>query len=359
MQAAYGSRVNARRLQDFGVMECWYLHAYPGRDNPLYQFDPKTRAVFAKALAKAEQTTSETLLLKTCHRDVDGAWRFFEEPPVLTRVNDDTAAIITASFTEYCESIAPERRFTRKCYRIVDVAHRIVGVGSVGTRAYLLLLFGSGDEDPLFLQVKEAAPAAHAPYVPLLPESLRHDGRRIVAAQRSLQSSIHVLLDWTAIDGRPSYVRQMRNMKASVPVEWLVGEPFNEYALVCGVILARAHARTSDAAKLPPTAASRRVSTGRSPISPKPTATRPNGTTMDWSRPSRPARSQPSKTSRHRGVASVNRTGGAKGGGLLGNRVPVRLCGAAQLRQRSLPALANGYRAYAARGGGNAGASGA
>lgn len=250
MRAVYGYRFNARRLQDFGVMECWYLHAYPGRDNPVYQFDPKTRAVFAKAVAKAEQTTSETLLFKTCHRDVDGAWRFFEEPPVLTRVDDDTAARITASLTAYCESIAPERRFMLKRYRIVDIAHRIVGVGSVGTRAYLLLLFGSGDEDPLFLQVKEAAPAAHAPYVPVLPEMFRHDGRRIVAAQRALQSSIDVLLGWTTIDARPFYVRQMKNMKASVPVEWLVGEPFNEYALLCGAILARAHARTSDSAKI-------------------------------------------------------------------------------------------------------------
>jgi uncharacterized protein (DUF2252 family) len=73
-----------------------------------------------------------------------------------------------------------------KRYRAVDIVHRIVGVGSVGTRAYLVLLFGSGDEDPLFLQVKEAAPAAHAPYLPPLPPYFQHEGRRIVAAQRTL-----------------------------------------------------------------------------------------------------------------------------------------------------------------------------
>jgi uncharacterized protein (DUF2252 family) len=250
MRAAYGYRFNTRRLQDFGVLETWYLHAYPGRDNPLYQFDPKTKAVFAKATVKAEQTTSETLLLKACRRDVDGGWRFFEEPPVLTRVDDDTAGKIVGSLVDYCETIPVERRYMLKRYRVVDIAHRIVGVGSVGTRAYLALLFGSGDEDPLFLQVKEAVPAAHAPYLPALPDIFQHEGRRVVAVQRALQSSIDVLLGFTTIEGRPFYVRQMKNMKASVPVEWLVGEPFNEYALVCGAILARAHARTGDAAKI-------------------------------------------------------------------------------------------------------------
>jgi uncharacterized protein (DUF2252 family) len=250
LQAVYGYRFNARRLQDFGVLETWYLHAYPGRENPIYQFDPKTKAVFTKAVAKAERTTSETLLLKACHRDVDGAWRFFDDPPLLTRIDDETAAKIVASLVEYCETIPTERRYMLKRYRVVDIAHRIVGVGSVGTRAYLVLLFGSGDQDPLFLQVKEAARAAHAPYLPLLPEMFRHEGRRIVAAQRALQSAIDVLLGWTTIDGRPYYVRQMKNMKASVPVEWLAGKPFEEYALVCGAILARAHARTGDAAKI-------------------------------------------------------------------------------------------------------------
>lgn len=249
-RAVYGYRFNARRLQDFGVLETWYLHAYPGRDNPVYQFDPKTKAVFAKSVAKAEQTTSETLLFKSCHRDVDGAWRFFEEPPLLTRVDDETAGKLVGALIEYGETMPVERRYMLKRYRVTDIAHRVVGIGSVGTRAYLLLLFGSGDEDPLFLQIKEAMPAAHAPYLPALPEMLGHDGRRVVIAQRVLQSSIDVLLGWTTIDGRPYYVRQMKNMKASIPVEWLVGEPFNEYALVCGAILARAHARAGDAAKI-------------------------------------------------------------------------------------------------------------
>lgn len=159
---------------------------------------------------------------------------------MLTRVDDDAARTIVSSLIEYCETIPPERRYMLKQYRVVDIAHRVVDVGSVGTRAYLLLLFGSGDEDPLFLQVKEATPAAHAPYLPAFPGLFGHEGRRAVAAQRMLQSSIDVLLGYTTVGGRPHYVRQMKNMNASVPVEWLVGEPFNEYALACGAILARA-----------------------------------------------------------------------------------------------------------------------
>jgi uncharacterized protein (DUF2252 family) len=175
---------------------------------------------------------------------------FFEDPPVLARVDAETEKKVIGSLIEYCETIPVERRYMLKRYRAVDVVHRIVGVGSVGTRAYLVLLFGSGDEDPLFLQVKEAAPAAHAPYLPPLPPYFQHEGRRIVAAQRTLQSSLDVLLGTTTIDGRPFYVRQMKNMKASIPVEWLVGAPFNEYAMGCGAILARAHMRTGDAAKI-------------------------------------------------------------------------------------------------------------
>jgi hypothetical protein len=159
---------------------------------------------------------------------VDGGWRFFEEPPVLTRVDDETARKIVGGFADYCETLPTARRYMLKRYKVVDIAHRIVGVGSVGTRAYLALMFGSGDADPVFLQVKEAAPAT----------------------QRALQSSIDVLLGSTTIDGRPYYVRQMKNMKASIPLEWLVGEPFEEYAFICGAILARAHARTGDVAKI-------------------------------------------------------------------------------------------------------------
>ena len=136
-------------------------------------------------------------------------------------------------------------------YHVVDVAHSVVGVGSVGTRAYLALLFGSDDSDPLFLQIKECVSPAHAPYLPPLPKQyVEHQGRRVVVGQRALQASSDIMLGTTTIDGRPYFVRQMKNMKASIPVEWLTGDSFNFYAWACGALLARSHARAGDAAAI-------------------------------------------------------------------------------------------------------------
>jgi uncharacterized protein (DUF2252 family) len=133
-------------------------------------------------------------------------------------------------------------------YRVADVAHRVVGIGSVGTRTYLALLMGKGDNDPLFLQIKEALIPAHAPYLPLRRSEIGHDGQRVVTGQRALQSSSDVLLGWTEMDGHEYYVRQMKNLKASVPIEWLTGDAFNFYCWACGALLARAHAKTGEAA---------------------------------------------------------------------------------------------------------------
>jgi uncharacterized protein (DUF2252 family) len=238
-----GYRQNASRLERMGLLDVWYLHAYPGPRNPLYKPDPKTAAVFAKAVAKATQQTNTTLLEKTGERRVGGAWQLREDPPILTRVDDATRKAVTAGIVEYLDSLSREMRYLVSRYHVVDVVLRVVGVGSVGTRAYLALLFGNDDNDPLFLQVKEASSPVCAPYLPPLPEEFLHDGWRVVAGQAVLQASTDILLGWTTIDNRPYYVRQMKNMKGSIPVEFLSGEPFEYYAWACGVILARAHGR--------------------------------------------------------------------------------------------------------------------
>jgi uncharacterized protein (DUF2252 family) len=248
MRCVAGYRANAERLQGMGVLDTWYLHAYPDRENPLVEMDPKSAAMFKKSVAKAKQQTNWTLLAKTANRSVDGAWRLKEDPPVLTRVDASTREKVIDALNEYAETLTRERRYMLSRYHVVDVAHRVVGVGSVGTRAYLALLFGNGDTDPLFLQVKEAIVPAHAPYLPALPNEFAHQGKRVIAGQRALQASSDLMLGWTSIDGRPYYVRQMKNMKGAVPIEWLTGESFDFYAWACGAILARAHARTGDAA---------------------------------------------------------------------------------------------------------------
>jgi uncharacterized protein (DUF2252 family) len=187
------------------------------------------------------------MLPKVARRQADGGWRFAEDPPILTRVDDQTRDKIIESLKEYVMSLPHGYRQMFRRYAVADVAHRVVGVGSVGTRAYLLLMFGNGDRDPLFLQIKEAIVPAHAPY--LTPVGW-NQGERVVATQRMLQATGDPLLGSTKIDGRDYFVRQMKNMKASMPLEWLTGEPFYFWGFVCGGLLARAHARMGDAAKI-------------------------------------------------------------------------------------------------------------
>ena len=250
MDCVDGYRINAARLQSFGVLDTWYLHAYPGRTNPVVNIDPKARAVIDKCVAKAKRTDNHALLAKITERQGHGEVRFREDPPILTKVHKATREAVIDGLNRYASTLSRDRRYMLGRYQVIDVCHRIVGVGSVGTRAYLVLLFGNDDGDPLFLQVKEAIAPAHAPYLPALPAEFRDNGNRVVMGQRSLQASSDVMLGHTQIGGRDFFVRQMKNLKASIPVEWLTGSAFNFYARACGTILARAHARTGDVARI-------------------------------------------------------------------------------------------------------------
>ena len=248
MRSVSGYRTNLERLQSMGLLDVWYLHAYPGRRNPLEKMDPKTEAILNKSVEKAMQQTNTRLLNKAAERGAKGSWSLRQDPPILTPVDNKTRKKIIDSLSDYAKTLPPERRYMLRRYHVADVGHRVVGVGSVGTRAYLVLLFGNGDDDPLFLQVKEAIVPAHAAYLPPLPREYSHQGKRVVYGERVLQASTDVMLGWTKIDGRPFYIRQMKNLKASVPVEALSGSPFDFYAWGCGAVLARAHTRASDAA---------------------------------------------------------------------------------------------------------------
>jgi uncharacterized protein (DUF2252 family) len=257
MRCVAGYALNAHRLMTFGILECWSLFAYAelerheaGLKELGLQIGNKFKAVVKKVLAKAQRTHNDTLLAKVARRQADGGWRFVEDPPVLTSPDDATRRKVIASLVEYAESLPPEYRFMLRRYSVADVCHRVVGVGSVGTRAYLVLLFGNGDDDPLFLQVKEAVTPAHARYLPPLNMRVNHEGRRVIAVQRALQSLGDPLLGYTTIDDRQYFVRQMKNLKASMPIEFMTGEPFEFWGWVCGALLARAHARGGDIAKI-------------------------------------------------------------------------------------------------------------
>ena len=257
MVCAAGYRLNMQRLQSWGVLDMWYLHTVAERVDiaaverlhpGTAKLWPKAQAVLAKATAKARQTDNAMLLKKTADRGVDGGWRFKEDPPLLTPVDADTREKVVDALNFYAGTVAPERRFMLRRYHVVDVAHRVVGVGSVGTRAYLALLFGNSDNDALFLQVKEAVAAAHAPYLPPLPAEWANNGRRVAAAQVLLQAAHDPMLGWTEMEGRHYYVRQMKNMKGALPMAFLSGAPFEFFVFAFGALLARAHARTGDAA---------------------------------------------------------------------------------------------------------------
>ena len=247
-EVVQGYQDNMERLEHLGTFDTWHLHAFPGRTNVLRRVPAKAQAVIEKVLAKALQSDHQGLLPKVAVKDAGGHWRFREDPPILTRVNSAKKNALIAALEKYSLTLTRERRYMLSRYRVSDVAHRVVGVGSVGTRTYLALLMGKDDKDPLFLQIKEALSPAHAPYLPLRRSEIGHDGQRVVTGQRALQSSSDVMLGWTEMDGHEYYVRQMKNLKASIPIEWLTGDAFNFYCWACGALLARAHAKTSEAA---------------------------------------------------------------------------------------------------------------
>jgi uncharacterized protein (DUF2252 family) len=250
LRCASAYRENTIRFQSMGYLDLWHLHAYPGLRHPLVHPSDKAVAATRRALERAVLQTNQHLLERMAQRRADGTWEFRDDPPVLKRLDRATADKVIEGLNAYVNTIAPERRALLRCYRVADVAHRVVGVGSVGTRAYLALLFGNGDDDPLFLQVKEATAPALAPYVSPLPASLTHDGRRVVLGQRTLQASSDILIGWTTIDGRPFYVRQMRNLKGSMDEAKLAGDLLDSYAAACGLLLGRAHSRWGAAAAI-------------------------------------------------------------------------------------------------------------
>lgn len=252
MESVTGYRRNMERVHGMGIMDLWAIYAYADRKpNPDVLKVPRTSwALIQKTVEKARATTGETLLPKVARRQTDGGWRFIEDPPILTRVDEETRRKVIQALQEYAQSLPQGYKQMFGRYSVADVAHRVVGVGSVGTRAYLLLMFGNGDHDPLFLQVKEAIVPANAPYLPSIFWNNPHQGKRVVGTQRMLQASGDPLLGYTNIDGRDYFVRQMKNMKASMPLEWLTGEPFYFWVFVCGALLARSHSRMGDAAKI-------------------------------------------------------------------------------------------------------------
>jgi uncharacterized protein (DUF2252 family) len=212
---------------------------------------------FDRVRKKARKNTSRRAAQRYAQRPGVDAWHFVADPPVLTHIPDAERAAVLAGLDAYGETLDEEMRWLLSRYTVADVAHRIVGLGSVGLRSYVVLLHGNGDE-ALILQVKQARPSAFAPYVVSGPASPgpgsasgaagaeRHEGRRVVHGQRWMQTVSDVLLGWTSVDGHPYQVRQFRDMKGSIDPSLLKGGQLDDYARVVGVVLARAHGQSID-----------------------------------------------------------------------------------------------------------------
>jgi uncharacterized protein (DUF2252 family) len=148
-------------------------------------------------------------------------------------------------FSDYRSTLSEERRLLLDRYRFVDAARKVVGVGSVGTRCFIVLLAGRDAEDPLFLQIKEAGQSILEEHLPNGPYA--HPGHRVVAGQRLLQATSDIFLGWmTGPQGRAFYWRQLRDMKGSADVAGMSPRRLQSYAGLCGNALARAHARSGD-----------------------------------------------------------------------------------------------------------------
>ena len=207
-----------------------------------------------KALAKAHTRTSLGSLSKYAQR-VEGSYRIKQQPPVIVRppetMTDAFDEIIRRGLGDYARSLSPDRRVVLDHYHYVDYARKVSGVGSVGTEAMMILLMGDREDDPLFLQLKEANPSVLAPYAGA--SEFEHDGERVVHGQRLMQAASDAFLGWVTGTGARKhefYVRQLRDMKGSAAVETMTPEALQVYSELCGTTLARAHARTGNAAKI-------------------------------------------------------------------------------------------------------------
>ena len=186
---------------------------------------------------------------------VNGQYRIKDEPPLIFHFELDTSkdnldtGQWRAMVRGFLESMSEERRVIVMQYRAVDIALKVVGVGSVGTRCSIVLCLGGAEgDDPLIMQIKEAGPSVLEQYLGASP--YKNHGERVVTGQRMMQAASDIFLGWSTFNGMDFYARQLRDMKLSAEIETLVPVGFTAYVELCATALARAHARTSDPSKI-------------------------------------------------------------------------------------------------------------
>ena len=241
-------------------LDVWYAHV--DMEQMRAQFDSQLKArqrkLGDKGLAKARTRDSMQELAKLTHL-VDGRPRIISDPPLIVPIDEllpkheDLAGLqaqLADLLIKYRRTLETDRRFLLEQFEFCDMARKVVGVGSVGTRCWIILMLGRDESDPLFLQVKEAERSVLSNFVGASKYS--NQGQRVVAGQRLMQASSDIFLGYqrteAGLDGRPRdfYVRQLRDWKFSAPVETMVPRGMRMYGELCGWTLARAHARSGD-----------------------------------------------------------------------------------------------------------------
>ncbi|HJQ47492.1 MAG TPA: DUF2252 domain-containing protein [Amycolatopsis sp.] len=257
--AAAEYRRAMREFARWTVLQVWYAHADVETVEANYasQLDAARRKKLSQTTAKARAKDNMGAMRRFTEHS-GGEPRIASDPPLIVRVEELGAgeqrvaviAQLQRVLARYRDTLEPERRVLLDRYRMVDFARKVVGVGSVGTRCWMLLLLGKDDEDPLFLQAKEAGPSVLETY--LEPSVFENSGQRVVVGQRLMQTVSDIFLGWVRVKGadgrmRDFYVRQLRDWKGSADIETMDPPGMQAYGRLCAWTLARAHARTGDA----------------------------------------------------------------------------------------------------------------
>ena len=211
--------------------------------------DWSLRAEIERSANLARLRTSDRALPKLT-REHDGVRHIVDQPPLVIHVSDEEKERLIDGLEAYLQTLPPHWRRVLSSYVVIDVAHKVVGVGSVGLRAFVVLLQGNDADDVLFLQMKQARRSCVAPFVHGATAWHAHQGQRVVEYQQTLQTVSDPVLGWTTVDKRDYYVRQFRDMKGAVTVEGMDGSALMDYGRICGALLAKGHARSTGATML-------------------------------------------------------------------------------------------------------------
>lgn len=251
--AGYQTSLTAM-LEEMNVLDRYYLRVEP--EHYTGKVSKGLQAAIGETMARARTRTSARVFQQIMKIGPDGTPRLREAPPVLQHVDEDTEGPVVESIQEYLAAVPADVALLLSHFRVTDVALRVVGVGSVGTRCYLVIMVGPNGT-PLILQIKEATRSVLEEFGGWRqPDSLaaaiaaQGQGVRVTDGQQILQAMSDVFLGTTRKDGRDYYVRQFHDMKGTVDTEGMSSATFGDYVVACAVLLARAHSQSANASIL-------------------------------------------------------------------------------------------------------------